>query len=116
RCSCFPSKPIRIDDRKLEQLTACTKLDKQVKGCVQRLVSVGIPPIQLVDHYDCWQVFCDRLLEDEPRLRFGTFHRVHQQQHTIHHVHDPFDLTPKVSMSGSVDDIDFDQFACFGVG
>ncbi len=50
-----------------------------------------------------------RFLQDESGLRHGTFRRIHQQQHTIHHVHYAFHFAAKIGMSRRVHDIDFDR-------
>jgi len=115
RITCFSSQSIGINDWELKKFAACSELNKQIKGCIQCLVSIRIPSVKLVDDHDGWQVFGNGLFEHETGLWFGTFHRVHQQQHTINHVHDPFDLPTEVSMSGRVNDVDLDQFSRFEI-
>ena len=49
-------------------------------------------------------------LEDETGLGHAAFKRIDQQQDTVYHLEDTFDLTAEVSMAGGVDNVDFGAF------
>jgi hypothetical protein len=48
-------------------------------------------------------------------LRHGTLGRVHEQEDTVHHVHDALYLSAEVGMTGGVYNIDLDRLARFWV-
>src|SRR6185503_17221743 len=71
--------------------------------------------VHFIDHNNCLMSHLKRLLEHETGLRHGSFSRVHEQENAIHHVHDAFDFSAKVSMSRSIYNIDLDRLIRGGV-
>jgi len=103
-----PRDGVGVDHLKIGLLVSGAKLEKEVKGAIQRVVGVGVPAIHLVDHHDDAVVHGERLFQDETRLRHGPLGGIHQQQHAVHHVEHPLDLATEIGMAGSVHDVDLD--------
>ena len=62
--------------------------------------------VDLVDDEHGVQAGREGLAGDEARLRHGTFHRVHQQEHRVDHRQDAFDLPAEVGVTRGVHDVD----------
>ena len=54
-------------------------------------------------------------LQHKARLRHRSFSRIHQEQNTIHHIHDAFDFSTEVRVAGCINDIDLDGLIGFRV-
>ena len=65
-----------------------------------------IAAVDLVDQHDRPQAQAQRLAEHELGLRQRAFGGVDQQDHTVDHRQDPFDLAAEVGMARRIDDVD----------
>ncbi len=52
------------------------------------------------------QAVLEGFLRDEARLRHGTVHRIHQQQHAIDHGEHALDFAAEIRVSRRIDDVD----------
>ncbi len=97
-----------VDHGEVGLLLVGAQVYEQVKGGVDRVVEPRRRPVHLVDHDDGLQPLFQRLAQHEARLRHGAFHRVHQEQHAVYHVHDALDFAAEVGVPRRIDDIDRD--------
>ena len=94
-----------IEHREVALLFRRAKLNKQVKGLVERRVGFGVRAVHLVDDHDRPESEFQRTHEDITRLRHRPFVRVDEQQDGIDHREDSFDLSRKIGVPGGVDDV-----------
>ena len=101
-----PRKRRRIDHREVQLLVGCTEAIEQIEGLVEYPPRTRLVAIDLVDDDDGSQSVLERLLRHEPRLRHGSVHRVHQQQHAVDHGEHALDFAAEIGMARRVDDVD----------
>ncbi len=95
-----------VDHRKIQLFVVGAQVVEQVEHLVHDPVRPGARAVDLVDHHDRLQALLEGLGGHEPRLRHGAVHRVHQQQHRVHHRQDALDLAAEIGVARGVDDID----------
>src|SRR5699024_11479231 len=104
----------RIDNGKVQLLLGGTQFVEQIKGRNDGVIGPGTGSINLVDHHNGPQAQGQCLARHDARLRHGAFHRIHQQQYTIHHRQDALLLATKVCVAGRIDNIDVHAFVLHG--
>ena len=97
-----------INHGKVQLLVRCIEGKKEIEDLVQYGFRIRVFPVNLVDHDNGLGPGLKSFTQDKTRLCLRTFHRIHDQHDPINHVHDPFDLSPKIRMARSVDNIDVD--------
>ena len=83
-----------------------TETIEEIKYLIDDPMGTGARTIDLVDHKNRMKPLLEGLLGNKPGLRHRAVNRVHQQQYGVHHRQNPLNLTAKVSVAGSIDDID----------
>jgi hypothetical protein len=96
----------RVDHWELGLFFAGAQVDEEIKGGVDHIVGPRRGAVDLVDDDDGLQPLLQRLAQHKARLRHGAFHRIHQEQHAIDHVHDALHLAAEVGMARRIDDVD----------
>ena len=83
------------------------QIDQQIQNLIDHFFTPGVRPVHLVDHDQNLQLQFQRLLQHKAGLRHGSFKAVHQQQHAVHHLQHPFDLSAEICMPGGIDNVNF---------
>ena len=95
-----------IDERKIQLLIRRIERHEQLEHLIEHLLGVCVLAVNLVDDHDGLRTGFERLAQHEARLRLRAFGRIHDEQHTVNHVHDALHLAAEVGVSGSVHDVD----------
>ncbi len=94
------------DVGEVECLVVCAQFGHQVECFGEYVLGSAVGPVDLVDDHQWPQLLRQCFLQDEASLRPGSFEGVDEQQCAIGHLQHAFDFASKVSVPGSVDDID----------
>src|SRR5690606_34820166 len=103
------SNPIfahRIHRRKIRLFLRRIEFTEQIERLSQDIIWASVLPIDLVDDHDDRQTQFNGLGKHKARLRERTFSSVYQEEHSVSHLECTLYLTPKVSVSGRIDDVD----------
>ncbi len=101
-----PRQPGAVEDREVRLLVGRAQLEEQVEGVVERLIGIGVRPVDLVEEHDRPEAALQRPHEHVPRLRHRTLVGVHQEERPVDHRQHPLDLPAEVRVPRSVDDVD----------
>ncbi len=82
----------------------------QLHGFVDHFGGSGIGAIHFIDNDNWFEACFERFTKHESSLGHWAFGGVDQQQCTVGHFQDAFDFTAKISVSGRVNDVNFDTF------
>ena len=66
---------------------------------------VGVVTVDLVDDHNRLETVLQRLFEHEFGLGLGASEGIHDEKHTVHHLHDALHLAAKIRVAWGVDDI-----------
>ena len=97
--------------REICLLIGGTQFDEQVKGLVQNAFWFGILAVDFIDDHHGFVAHFQGFLENKTGLRHGAFGSIHQQKHTVHHIHDAFHFAAEIGVTGCIHDVDLDRFA-----
>jgi hypothetical protein len=97
-----------VDEGAVELLLVGVQVQQQFQHLVVHAVRIGVLAVDLVDDHDGLEAVVQRLLQHEAGLRLRAVHRVHQQQHAVHHLHDALHLAAEIGVAGGVHDVDRD--------
>ncbi len=111
----FSLQTIRVYDWEIQKLIISIELNKKIKCFIQCVFRVGIASFNFVDDNDGWDMLFDSLLEHKSGLGFRSFNRVNNQQGAVHHVHNAFNFTAKISMTRRVYDVNAGHFTILRV-
>lgn len=95
----------RINRRVLELIIRCIQIAEKVEDLRFDLIDSRRGPVNFIDDEDRLDTACECLLKDELRLRHGTFRRTDDEDNTVNHRHDAFDLATEVLMARRVNDV-----------
>ena len=96
-----------IQDRKIEVSIGRCQFQEKVLSPFEYLVDACVATVNFIDHHDGLQVKFQRLLQHKARLWHRPLHGIDEQDAAISHVEYALDLTAKISVSGSINNIDF---------
>ena len=100
-----------VDDREIGLLVGGAQFNEQVKGLVENAFGFCIFAVNFINNDHGFVAHFEGFLEHETGLRHGTFGSIHQQQHTVHHIHDAFHFAAEIGVTGCIHDVDLDRFA-----
>jgi hypothetical protein len=80
--------------------------DKQIPHGIEDLMRIGVLAIDFVDDNDRFCAGFESFAENETGLSLGTVRGIDDEQHAVDHVHDAFDFTAEIGVTGSIDDVD----------
>jgi len=95
-----------MDDREIKDVIRGVQFYKEVKYLTHHPVRTCVWFIDLVDYNDNGQPDGKGFFEYKVRLGHWAFLCVNEEQRSIGHIQNPFDLTSEISMAGRVDDVD----------
>jgi hypothetical protein len=84
------------NDSKVRLLIRRSQLHKEIKDIVNDVVRTGRWSVNLVDNDESLETLLQGLVEDEARLRLGSFDGIDHQEDTVRHVEDTFDFAAKL--------------------
>ena len=82
------------------------EFDKEIEDHVERFVGSRVLAIDLVNDNDRLCLVLHRLSKNETGLRLRPIVRINDEQHAVHHFHDPFDFAAKIGMTRRINDVD----------
>src|SRR5205807_4670218 len=95
-----------INNWEIELLVGRLQFDEEIENLVQDLVRPCVFSVDLVDDNYRLQFVLHRLAQNKTRLRLWPIVRIDDQQHAVHHFHDPLNFAAKISVAWRVDDVD----------
>ena len=96
----------RVNDGEIELLIGCFQLDEKIEDEIENFVRPRVFAIDLVDDDNRLRFVFERLSQNETRLRLRSIVGVYNQQHAVHHLHDPLDFAAEIGMARRIDDVD----------
>ena len=99
---------VGVEDWGVELPGLLGQLEQQIVGCFDGLRRLSVGAVDLVDDDDRLQPECQRLTEDDPRLRHRPLSCVDQEQAPVRHPEDPLDLAAEVRVTRGIDDVELD--------
>ena len=99
-----------IHHRKIQLLIGRAQLIEQIKSMIHHPIRSSAGSVYLVDYHDRMQAERQCLARYKAGLRHRPFHRIYQQQHTVHHRQYAFDFAAKIGVSRCVNNIDMHAF------
>ncbi len=86
------------------------QVEHEFENLLLHLVRAAVGFVHLINDHNGLLSHVDGLVEHETRLRHAALEGIHQQQHTVRHVEHALHFSTKVTVAGSVDNIDFHAF------
>ena len=99
-----------VDSGEVELILRGIEVEHQVKHHLLHLIGPAVGLVYLIDDHYRFETDLNGFLEHEAGLRHRAFEGIDQQQAAVGHVEHSFYLTAEVSVSRSVDNIDFIAF------
>ena len=103
-----------INSLEIQLVFIGAKVEHQLKNLFLDLVRAAVGLVYLVDYHDGLLAHVDGLVEHEPCLGHTAFKCVYKQQDAIGHIEHALNLSAKVTVAGSIYDVDF--YALVGDG
>ena len=97
-------------ERTIQLFVIGIQIQEQFQYFVYHSFGSGFGTVNFVDTYDNGKIQLQGLLQNEFCLRHGAFKSVYYQDDAIYHLKHTFHFAAKVSVTGSVDDVDFCVF------
>ena len=94
-----------IDNRKIKYIIRGTQFYEKIKDLINDPIATRGWFIYFIDHDNNGHVQAERLFEDETGLRHRPFCCIHQQEGTIGHFQDPFNLAAEIRMPWGINNI-----------
>ena len=99
-----------VDRWEFQLLFVCIQFEHQIEYFFVYFVRCTIVFVNFVDHQQGFDPHRQRFSKNETRLRHWTLESIHQQTNSVCHVQYTFNLTSKVGVTRSVDDVDLCSF------
>ncbi len=96
----------RVKQGKFELIVRGIQVDQKIVYFIKDIVGTGVMAVNLVNDHNDFQISFQSLFEDKPGLRQRPFRGIYQKNRSVGHGKRPFNLSPKIRVAGSIDDID----------
>ena len=83
------------------------KVEQKLQNLVHNLVVACVGAVGFVHNDNNLVTKLQRFLKNEARLRHRTLEAVHEQQNAVYHLQNTLNLSRKIRVSGSIDNINF---------
>ena len=95
-----------IAERRVELLFGGIQVQEKLQHLVVDLERIGKGAVNLVDDDDGLQAFLKRLAQHETRLRLRAACGIDDEEHAVHHFHDPLHLGTEIGVARGIHDVD----------
>src|SRR3972149_5228429 len=95
-----------IEDRKVQLLGICGKLQEKVLYHIGHLCRAGRRAVYLIDDHNGFESLLESVTQHKSGLRHRAIHSVDDQEASIGHVEHPFHLATKIGMAWGIYDVD----------
>ena len=95
-----------VNDRKIELLVGRLEFDEEIENHVEHFVRTRVFAVDLVDDNNRLHFVLQRLAQNKTRLRLRPIVRIDNEQHAVHHFHDPLDFAAEIGVARRIDDVD----------
>src|SRR5213078_1139275 len=95
-----------VDDWKIELLVGRLQFDEEIENLVQNFVRTRVFSVDLINDNNRLQFVLQRLAQNKTRLCLWPIVCIDNEQHAVHHFHDPLDFAAKIGVTRCIDDVD----------
>src|SRR5665213_1323285 len=95
-----------VNHREIQLLIGGVQRDEKIEDQVEHLVRRGVVAVNFIDDDDGLGAGFEGFPQHETGLGLGAVGRIDHQQHAVDHIHDALDFAAKISVAGSIDNID----------